>query len=75
MTDGPAFLEKELMGYEGDGYQQVRVHECASGTLPIYTFREHLTRFSNVKYFTFFTLELVYKVGGFAVGKGCDGIR
>ena len=40
----------------------------------IYTFKEHLTRFSNVKSFTFFTLKLVYKVGGFAVGKGGDGI-
>ena len=30
--------------------------------------------FPNVKSFTFFTLELVYQVGGFAVGKGDDGI-
>ena len=37
-------------------------------------FREHLTCFSNVKSLTFFTLELVYKVGRFAVGKGGDGI-
>ena len=34
----------------------------------------YLTCFSNVKSFTFFTLELVYQVGGFAVGKGGDGI-
>ena len=39
--------------------------------MPIYTFREHLTRIYNVKCFTFFTLELV---GGFAVGKSGDGI-
>ena len=37
-------------------------------------FRKHLNCFLNVKSFTFFTLELVYKVGGFAVGKGGDGI-
>ena len=37
-------------------------------------FREHLTRFSNVKSFTFFTLELVHQVGRFALGKGGDGI-
>ena len=42
--------------------------------MPIYTFREHLTCFPNVKSFTFFTLELVYQVGRFAVGKGGDGI-
>ena len=40
----------------------------------INTFREHLTSFPNVKSFTFFTLELVYQVGGFAVGKVGDGI-
>ena len=28
-----------------------------------------------MKSFTFFTLELVYQVGGFAVGKGGDGIN
>ena len=38
-------------------------------------FREHLTCLYNVKCFTFFTLELVYKVGGFTIGKGGDGIR
>ena len=42
--------------------------------MPINTFREHLTYFPNVKSFTFFTLELVYQVGGFAAGKGDDGI-
>ena len=42
--------------------------------MPISTFREHLTYFPNVKSFTFFTLQLVYEVGGFAVGKGGDGI-
>ena len=42
--------------------------------MPINTFREHLTRFSNVKCFKFFTLELVQKFGRFAVGKGADGI-
>ena len=42
--------------------------------VPINTFREHLTCFPNIKSFKFFTLELVYEVGGFAVGKGGDGI-
>jgi hypothetical protein len=42
--------------------------------VPINTFREHLTGFSNVKSVSFFTLELVYKVGGFAVDRGGDGI-
>ena len=42
--------------------------------MPIYTFGEHLTHFSNVKSFTFFTLELVYQVRGFAVDKGGDRI-
>ena len=42
--------------------------------VPIYTFREHLTRFSNVKSFTFFTLDLEYQVRRFAVSKGGDGI-
>ena len=42
--------------------------------MPLNSFREHLTRFSNVKSFTFFTLELVYEVGGFTVGKGGEGI-
>ena len=37
-------------------------------------FREHLTHFSNVKSFTFFTLELVHQVIRFAVSKGGDGI-
>ena len=55
-------------------FPRVRVRNCASGTVPINTFREHLTCFPNVKSFTFFTLELVYQVGGFAVGKGGDGI-
>ena len=41
--------------------------------MPIYTFREHLT-VSNVKNFTFFTLELVHQVRRFAVGKSGDGI-
>ena len=42
--------------------------------VPINTFREHLTCFSNVKSFPFFTLELVHKVEGFAVSKGGDWI-
>ena len=37
-------------------------------------FREHLTHISNLKSFTFFTFELVYKVGAFAIGKDGDGI-
>ena len=40
----------------------------------IYPFREHLTRFSNVRNFTFFTLEFVHHVRRCAVGKGGDGI-
>ena len=42
--------------------------------MSIYTFRDHLTSFSNAKSFTFFTLELVHQVKRFAVGKGGDGI-
>ena len=42
--------------------------------MPINVFREHLNCFPKVKSFTFFTLELVYKVRWFAVGKGGDGI-
>ena len=43
--------------------------------MPINTFREHLTCFPNVESFIFFfPLELVYKVGGFVVNKGGDGI-
>ena len=53
-ADGPAFLERELVGLGVDGYQQVRVRDRASGPVPIHTFREHLTCFPNVKSFTFF---------------------
>jgi len=42
--------------------------------VPIDTFREHLTCFPYIKSFTCFTLELVYKVRGFANSKGGDGI-
>ena len=59
-ADGPAFLERELVGLGVDGYRWVRVRDRASGTVPINTFREHLTYFSKVKSFTFFTLELVF---------------
>jgi hypothetical protein len=65
-ADGPAFLERELVGLGVNGYRQVRVRDRASGTVPIHTFREHLNCSPNVKSFTFFTLELVYQVGGFA---------
>ena len=51
-ADGPAFLERELVGLGVDGYRQVRVRDCASGPVPIHTFREHLTCFPNVKSFT-----------------------
>ena len=37
-TDRPAFLERELVGLGVDGYWQVRVRDCASGTVPIHTF-------------------------------------
>ena len=37
-------------------------------------FREHLTHFSNVKCIASFTLELVYKVGRFTIGKDGAGI-
>ena len=37
-TDGPAFLEKELMGLDVDGCRQVRVNNHASGPVPIYMF-------------------------------------
>ena len=59
-AEGPAFLERELLGLGVDGYRQVRVHDLASGPVPIDRFREHLTCFPNVKSFIFFTLELVY---------------
>ena len=42
--------------------------------MSIYTFKEHLTYFSNVKSITFLTLELVHQVGGFRIGKDGDGI-
>ena len=57
------------MGTGRSEFATVQVERC-----PINTFREHLTCFPNVKSFIFFTLELVYQVGGFAVGKGGDGI-
>ena len=44
-------------GTDGTGFGwvlEVRVHDHASGMAPIYTFREHLTHFSNVKSFMFF---------------------
>ena len=34
-TDGPAFLERELMGLGVDGYQLVRVYDRASEWVPI----------------------------------------
>ena len=37
-TDGPPFLERELVGLGVDGYWYVRVHDHANGTVPIYTF-------------------------------------
>ena len=37
-ADGPAFLERELVGLGVDGYQQVRVRDRASGPVPIHTF-------------------------------------
>ena len=40
-TDGSAFLERELVGLGVDGYRWVRVHDCASGMVPIYTFRDY----------------------------------
>ena len=49
MTDKPAFLERELMGLGVDGYRYVRVHNHASGPVPIYMFREQMTCFSIVK--------------------------
>ena len=42
--------------------------------MPIYTFREHLTCFSNVQSIIFLTMELVHQVGRFSVIKGGDGI-
>ena len=41
-ADGPAFLERELVGLGVGGYRQVRVRDRASGPVPIHTFREHL---------------------------------
>ena len=37
-ADGPAFLERELVGLGVDGYRQVRVRDRASGPVPIHTF-------------------------------------
>ena len=37
-VDGPAFLERELVGLGVDGYRQVRVRDHASGPVPIHTF-------------------------------------
>ena len=57
------------MGTGRSEFANVQVKQC-----PL---REHLTCFPNVinvKSFTFFTLELVFEVGGFAVGMGGDGI-
>ena len=42
-ADGPAFLERELVGLGVDGYRQVRVCDRASGPVPIHTFREYLS--------------------------------
>ena len=48
-ADGPAFLERELVGLGVDGYRQVRLRVRAYGTVPIHTFREHLTCFPMQK--------------------------
>ena len=42
--------------------------------MPIHRFQEHLIYFSNIKPIIFHTLELIYQVGGFKIGKGDDGI-
>ena len=42
--------------------------------VPIYTLREHLTCFSNVKGIKFLTLELVHQIGGFIANKLGDEI-
>ena len=59
-VDGPAFLEKELFGLGVDRYLYVRVHDHASGPVPICVFQEHLTCFFDVKCITFLTLGLVH---------------
>ena len=56
-TDGPAFLERELMG-------RVQSTQWCDWTGAIYTFREHLTHFSNVKCNIFLALELVQSARG-----------
>ena len=63
-ADGSAFLERKLVGFGVDGYGYIRGQDCTSesGMVPIYMFRENLTRFSNVESFTFFTSELVHQV-------------
>ena len=43
--------------------------------MPIHTFQEHLTCFSNVDSITFCTLELIHQVGKFTVSKRGDEIR
>jgi hypothetical protein len=74
-ADGPAFLERELMGLGVDGYQLVKVNNRVSGPVSIYsyTFREHLTCFSNVKCITFLW-SWYTRLDDFTVSKGGDGI-
>ena len=56
-VDGPAFLERELVGLGVDVYR-------ASGTVPIHVSRAS-DLFPQCKKLYFFTLELVYQVEGF----------
>ena len=54
-TDGPAFLERELVGLGVDGYRYVRVRNRASETVPINTFRENLTCFHIFLHWSWYT--------------------
>ena len=49
--DGPAFLERELMGLGVDKYQQVRGHDCTSRPLPMYVSRASDLFFQFIKHY------------------------
>ena len=61
--------QTDQLPWKGSLWDLVCISTGRSGWLPIHTFQEHLTCFSNVKSITFHTLELVQQVGGFRVSK------
>jgi hypothetical protein len=38
-VDRPAFLKKEMMGFDVDVYQQIRIHDRTSGRCPFTCFK------------------------------------